>query len=307
MRVDTAVCPQSTFSSGADCNALDGDGNSPGHLAAVHGDLELLEELLYADNPLDMDQPNSSGLTPRRIAIAALEPAASRPSSGAAAAVAAAREDDFRSRLRDAVEADDGELGGGWWGSDWDAPSAGGDGIMDEEAYRAHVVGEMGARKFARSQPAPAEDVPRGRPRGKVPEAEAKHWRKVLEEEVEKDRRWRERVVQGNDSRRLREEYERRWQEFLLREKAPGSLSFGDVPWMAPPGSGRETVGRVALAGVDDGDGSARQKRLRVELMRWHPDKFMARFSRFVRTEESERVLRGVTETSAVLTSLGSS
>jgi hypothetical protein len=37
---------------------MDPEGNSPAHFAARHGNVELLEELIYHDRPADMDHPN---------------------------------------------------------------------------------------------------------------------------------------------------------------------------------------------------------------------------------------------------------
>ena len=48
-----------------------------------------------------------------------------------------------------------------------------------------------------------------------------------------------------------------------------------------------------------------RRKRLRVELMRWHPDKFEARFGRRLAARDKERVLDRVKGMSQALNALG--
>lgn len=53
------------------------------------------------------------------------------------------------------------------------------------------------------------------------------------------------------------------------------------------------------LAGKDE-----RRKRLRLELMRWHPDKFEARFGRRLRAADRPRILDRVKSVSQALNAL---
>ena len=59
-------------------------------------------------------------------------------------------------------------------------------------------------------------------------------------------------------------------------------------------------VHTAALAGKDE-----RRKRLRLELMRWHPDKFEARFGRRLKAADRSRVLDRVKSVSQALNALG--
>ena len=47
-----------------------------------------------------------------------------------------------------------------------------------------------------------------------------------------------------------------------------------------------------------------RRKRLRLELMRWHPDKFEARFGRRLRAADRSRILDRVKSVSQALNAL---
>ena len=58
----------------------------------------------------------------------------------------------------------------------------------------------------------------------------------------------------------------------------------------------------VALAGVNGQE--ERKRRLRAELMRWHPDKFAARFGRLLAEASATQISERVNETSQILNSL---
>jgi len=277
-----------------------------------------LEELLYTDLPADMDHPNSQGYTARQIVLEALEAEQLRRDHAETLRAAARRrreEAEWRSRLCDELH-EDGNVAGSWWGDDWAASGSnlerGGSRAWEEEEeeYRARIVREINERRARVPASASGTADPGGQAKGphagpSAREEKERHWRQVLEEEVEKDRQWRQRVAQGKSTAEMRADYEQRWQTFLLQDKEPGSVAYNDIPWIAPPSKGGNVIGEVALAGVGPTDQAARKKRLRMELMRWHPDKFMARFSSCIRPGEADRVLGGVTETSAALTQLG--
>ena len=58
----------------------------------------------------------------------------------------------------------------------------------------------------------------------------------------------------------------------------------------------------VALAGLQGGD--EKRRRLRAELMRWHPDKFAARFGRLLAECSVMQITASVNQTSQVLNGL---
>ena len=60
----------------------------------------------------------------------------------------------------------------------------------------------------------------------------------------------------------------------------------------------------VALAGLDGQGPDARRRRIRAELMRWHPDKFAARLAQRLQPGAAQHVSERVKLTSQVLNSL---
>jgi len=93
-----------------------------------------------------------------------------------------------------------------------------------------------------------------------------------------------------------RASYEAKWQIFAT---ALGPIRHSCVPWLVED---KEDAQSIILYGTA-GEGEKR-KRLRLELMRWHPDKFVARFGGRVVEAERERVLQRVKEISQMLNSL---
>ncbi len=80
-----------------------------------------------------------------------------------------------------------------------------------------------------------------------------------------------------------------------------GPVLYADVPWLPESEDGARTL---VLFGVESA--VERKKRLRLELMRWHPDKFVARFGGRVIEKDKKRVEEGVNRVSQMLNSLGS-
>ena len=91
--------------------------------------------------------------------------------------------------------------------------------------------------------------------------------------------------------------YEAKWQVFATSQ---GPIRYSGMPWLVEE---KEDARGIILYGTS-GEAEKR-KRLRLELMRWHPDKFEARFGGRVVAEDRERVLQRVKETSQMLNSLG--
>mmetsp|Transcript_8734 Transcript_8734/g.15724 ORF Transcript_8734/g.15724 Transcript_8734/m.15724 type:complete len:312 (-) Transcript_8734:384-1319(-) len=292
---------------GADANVMDPEGNSPAHFAARHGNVELLEELIYHDRPADMDHPNLRGFTPREIALEAVHVQREADARAAAAAfdvARAEREAEWHRRLCD--HAEDTES---WWGDDWeggDPFTSRGSGINDDD-YAAFVNREMARRQQARQAPSASSRSSTERLRASKAAKAAERSRKILEEEIAKEKALRQATVQVKSNLELHSDYEHRWQEFLLQEKASGSVRFSAVPWILPDGdssSSHTSVEDVVLAPVLGEEGAVRKKRLRLELLRWHPDKFMARFGVSLCEGDRARILQEVTAVSSALTNI---
>jgi NF-kappa-B inhibitor-like protein 1 len=132
---------------------------------------------------------------------------------------------------------------------------------------------------------------------------------RILREEVARDAAWR-RNVQGAGLTQQRVRVRalsmlrlcvrsrsslciRAWQAAYMAAWAALESSAGtallrerDFPW--PTHAGREAdAGPMLLAGVA---GGARKQALREELMRWHPDKFGARYGARLAPAERERI-----------------
>lgn len=148
---------------------------------------------------------------------------------------------------------------------------------------------------------------------------------RILQEERAKDAAWRQATIkQAPSVAQLRQAYDAQWQALQERMGAPaaaaagsvgpaagalqlaaagsGSITYAAVPWLVPDLSDRDQFEAVVLHGVE---GPADVKRrLRAELLRWHPDKFVARFGARLAAGDRDRVLAGVQHTSQMLTSM---
>lgn len=77
-------------------------------------------------------------------------------------------------------------------------------------------------------------------------------------------------------------------------------LAYGDIPWIDEPTP--EAFNSLVLCGAE---GPAEvKKRLRMELVRWHPDKFVGRFGARLAPTDRERVLERVKGMSQALNAL---
>lgn len=90
--------------------------------------------------------------------------------------------------------------------------------------------------------------------------------------------------------------YEAKWQTLLTMA---GPIMHNDIPWL---GHDEEAAKSVMLYGAQGG-GEVR-KRLRLELMRWHPDKFTAKFGDRIAGPDRVSVGEGVKQMSQLLNSL---
>jgi NF-kappa-B inhibitor-like protein 1 len=76
------------------------------------------------------------------------------------------------------------------------------------------------------------------------------------------------------------------------------------VPWiLAAEGAPQDELQRVVLYGAEGPE--EQRRRLRTELVRWHPDKFVAKFGRRLAAGDRERVLERVNALSQQLNAIG--
>eukprot|EP00026_Physarum_polycephalum_P011560 Phypoly_transcript_11795.p1 GENE.Phypoly_transcript_11795~~Phypoly_transcript_11795.p1 ORF type:complete len:392 (-),score=107.64 Phypoly_transcript_11795:11-1138(-) len=122
---------------------------------------------------------------------------------------------------------------------------------------------------------------------GKEREKE-EEYRRLLEEEIEKDKEWRERVrhaAQMNNS----EKDEEKWVEF--EDLSLAEISLKDVPWPSGPAHN--------ILGIKENlPFSAKKQLVRAGLLRWHPDKFMQKFGSKLVAEDKNLILEKVKEIS---------
>lgn len=154
------------------------------------------------------------------------------------------------------------------------------------------------AREHARRrlQPGPAGAHCPPRAEGAV------HARRRQEEEER--RLFRERAEAKE--RELRESRARRAREAAGRlgpAPAPcGLWRFGDVPWPCPGGGDPEAMAAALVArGPPSEERGALRRYLRVQQVRWHPDRFLQRFRSQIETRELGRVMGTVTALSQAL------
>ena len=93
--------------------------------------------------------------------------------------------------------------------------------------------------------------------------------------------------------------YEAKWHVFAA---SADPIRFEAVPWLV-----EDTENAQAIILYGTSNPAEERKRLRLELMRWHPDKFIARFGKRVVAHDMERILERVKRVSQMLNSLGSS
>eukprot|EP00887_Chlorella_sp_A99_P003716 scaffold7.g3716.t1 len=245
-----------------------------------------------------------------------------RRGGGRAFAGEGAGEEDWRQRL--AEENSDGE--GGAWGPWAEEEEWHGDEYETAEQYAQRIWQEMQDRLFlAREREQAAFHAARAAQkaaRGAARQAAAAESARVLEEQRSRDAAWRAALLAGNAGA-ARARYEAAWQFFahgraaggapapsgaaaIGPEEAPKEIRYGDVPWIledeeASADRLREVVMFGAMAPEEQ------RRRLRTELMRWHSDKFVARFGRLLAPADRARILARVTATSQALTALNAS
>lgn len=207
-----------------------------------------------------------------------------------------ARHASSTSLLRPARPPPAGRFGGGDWHADQ---------YETAEEYAQRIWEEMQAHRRAQEQRARAAFTQRRRQEEARREAfraaaEAES-RRILGEQQAQDAAWRAAVAQGQAGTK-RARYEANWQFFASKHpEAP--IAYADVPWfLAAEGAPQEELQRVVLYGTSGPE--EQRKRLRTELIRWHPDKFEARFGRRLVPADRDRVLARVVATSQALNAI---
>ncbi|GAB4819883.1 hypothetical protein N2152v2_006929 [Parachlorella kessleri] len=328
---------------GARADAANGRGDTPAHLATRHRHLEVLAVLLQSRRPPDIEARNQQGVSIRELVETALEGGGAPtnggarrqgpelppepgwasgqrqgPKRGGAAgsgadaqrarqAQRAQREadspDSWRQRLAEELsDVEDPSI----WGEE--QQFSGADECETAEEYAQRIWEEMQARRQAQRDAEMAAFRRRRRD-----EESRREWarrqaedasRRVLEEEVKKDSAWRHAVAQGQAGAK-RASYEARWQ-FFTTKHTDAPIHYKDVPWILPQETAsQEELQHVVLYGASTHE--EKRRRLRSELVRWHPDKFVSKFGARLAEGDRQRVLDRVNATSQLLNALNSS
>lgn len=303
------------LNNGSDINAQDINGDTPAHLAARNNNFSILEKLLL-DPKINVDLANDKGISVQQLTTGLdiedidlddgdtedKKSSRNRDSydyEGLGPPPLPREEQEWRQRLLKEIQLD----------VEMDYIDGGLDYWCDgetEEAFARRIWREMKQTELRTS----AFGTKTKKTKGAAEEAA-----KVLEEERHKEREWKQAMMEG-DVGVKRARYEAAWQFFIARlasQKAPlpslYSLGFQDIPWIIPPSqddisssSIKKEMQAVVLYGVYTEE--EKRRRLRVELVRWHPDKFKARVDRYLKQEDREKIMDGVDEMARLLTDI---
>ncbi|KAI8470734.1 MAG: hypothetical protein J3K34DRAFT_521153 [Monoraphidium minutum] len=245
-------------------------------------------------------------------------------------------DDEWRRKLRD--EMSDDEAGGIGYGRYRPTPAddtfvwpagldEGGDDewadrLWQEMARRQRADAAAAAREAGLRDAAGARAAADAERRRKAAAAAAESAR-ILGEERAKEANWRDAMLRQVAEAGLptrRREYEAAWAALEARVRAPGGppVHYRDIPWPTRALAAARGAAGVAAAAAGGGgggelrdlilfgvDGAAElKKRLRSELMRWHPDKFGARIAPRVAPADAEAATAGVRAVAQQLTAL---
>lgn len=101
-----------------------------------------------------------------------------------------------------------------------------------------------------------------------------------------------------------RAKYEAQWHVFASLDKTQ-QIQYSDVPWLVEDlTEDKAQLTDFVLYGTTTVE--ERRRRSRSELMRWHPDKFTAKFGRRLNARDRQRILDKVNAMSQLLNSIGS-
>eukprot|EP00798_Chlamydomonas_sp_ICE-L_P029662 gene29662-5080_t len=316
---------------GANAGVQDSEGNSPAHLAASNGHLLSLTQLLQSKDPPDIDSQNHAGQSLSQLVSQLMNGAGTGGTASGTASVAGA-----------SLPGSSGVLGllpgglhsgglnpmlgaGGqkhWWSEDEEE-------VDEEEVWRRKLRGHdsdaddgwgddessWGHGAFSNSMRADE----RARSAAQAAEASRVVSQRILNEERAKDEEWRRRatipalmvevMLPPINPSIQRHEYESKWIQLEATAAAATSnssqaraVSWAVIPWPLPDAYLHQTelLRDVLLHGVT---GPADiKKRLRREIMRWHPDKFVGRYGAILLPSDKDRILQKVHEVSQVVT-----
>lgn len=319
------------LSHGSDINAQNLGDDTAAHVAAQRSHLHLLIELLQASPPPNVALTNAQGVSVQDLVDSALNSSASAAAAAAEAPFAGAAGSQPPGRVSPASSSEDEE-------SAWAAKMAAfaddaeddaavwehfGDGSFhaagpgpetaavgeSEDEWASRIWAEMQRKQRRHEQEASAAFARASAAEHQRQKSEARERaarvasERILQEERAKDAGWRRRALAAGpvlpiSERRLR--YDTGWQR--LQASSTHQLFYVDIPWVVADASQREDFESIILHDVQGAAGV--KKRLRLEIMRWHPDKFIAAFGSKLAASEKDRIVNRVKEMSQMLTSI---
>lgn len=298
---------------GASFVSRDANGDTPAHAAAANGHVKVVTTLVQeSQGLLDLSTRNAAGesvtdLLRRRVhaGVQPRVPASARDEEG-----------EWRTRLaeensdmEEGLEAPWGS-GGSWRGPDWQwahvestwAAAEGADEWADRiwremhQRRQAQRQEQAAARPFVASAAAAATAAAERERRAEHARSESE--RILKEERAREQQRQRAALVKSAESSRVA--YESAWARL---ESLPAGQAVGlrDLPEL-PVAGGTTAVAEVLLGAAQ---GPADVKRvLRAEMLRWHPDKFAARWAARAPPSERPRLVAAAGAVAAVLLEL---
>lgn len=125
-----------------------------------------------------------------------------------------------------------------------------------------------------------------------------------LERQREAERKSKRELGEKRQRREAWDYYEARWKQCTKTEPPDRPFGFRDIPWpvftvpTATEDLTSERISTFLLYDLDNDDGKTesktRKERIRVALLRWHPDKFQGKMGTRLDIGEREMVLEGV-------------
>ncbi|KAG0563142.1 hypothetical protein M758_8G006600 [Ceratodon purpureus] len=285
---------------GADITAQDVKGNSPLHIAARYGFTDIIRTLRDAGG--DMHAPNYEGVTPLIAVEARIERLRKEKEESLKPKRTYMEPQDWGTRLADELSDDES-----WWGHSWGEPQPKRDWYRENWSEFLYKEDEDEDLFLGSSRKRELKDPLEGGlfkelndQRKREQEERNREAKRILEEEIAKDRAWRERVLQKKSVDRYKQ-YEMSWKKFS--ESCNLCLSYSDVPFPVEKGKEAE-LARVIL---HNSPPSEHKQLLRKEILRWHPDKFLQRYRSRLQGPDHDRILERVNELSQALHQLYSS
>lgn len=287
------------ISEGADIRARDAKGNTPLHIAARHGFPDIIAMLREAGG--DMHAANHEGVTPL-IAVEARLERLRKEKEESMRKRTYVEPQDWGTRLADELSEDES-----WWGHSWGEPQPKKDWHREDWSEFLYKDDDDVDDMFLMSKKRKPKDPLEGGlfkelndRRKREQEERNREAKRILDEEIAKDRAWRERVLQQKSVDRYKR-YEVAWKKFS--ESGKQSLGFSDVPFPVEKAKMAE-LSRVILHNAPP---SEHKQLLRKEILRWHPDKFLQKYRSRLLASDHDRVLERVNELSQALHQLYSS